>query len=77
MHVNNREVTISGLAANGTYENQAGKAPKIVYNQHIEDYLQVVYCTRLPTLMCSSSLNGQGFCGSKWMQGYADYIGDG
>ena len=36
-----REVTISGLAANGTYESQAGKAPKIVYNQHIEDYLQV------------------------------------
>jgi hypothetical protein len=37
----NREVTIAGLAANGTYEDQVGKAPKIVYNQHIEDFLQV------------------------------------
>mmetsp|Transcript_57404 Transcript_57404/g.120053 ORF Transcript_57404/g.120053 Transcript_57404/m.120053 type:complete len:268 (-) Transcript_57404:23-826(-) len=34
------EVTIAGLAANGTYEDQVGKAPKIVYNQHIEDFLQ-------------------------------------
>ncbi|KAJ1484676.1 hypothetical protein T484DRAFT_1947349 [Baffinella frigidus] len=34
------EKTISNLAADGTFESRPGQAPKIVYNQQIEDYLQ-------------------------------------
>uniref|UniRef100_A0A7S0U5A9 Saposin B-type domain-containing protein n=1 Tax=Hemiselmis andersenii TaxID=464988 RepID=A0A7S0U5A9_HEMAN len=34
------EQTITGLAADGTFEKQPGGAPKIVYNQQIEDFLQ-------------------------------------
>eukprot|EP00287_Rhodomonas_sp_CCMP768_P011938 CAMPEP_0196721316 /NCGR_PEP_ID=MMETSP1091-20130531/3918_1 /TAXON_ID=302021 /ORGANISM="Rhodomonas sp., Strain CCMP768" /LENGTH=249 /DNA_ID=CAMNT_0042062761 /DNA_START=72 /DNA_END=821 /DNA_ORIENTATION=- len=34
------EKVISGLAADGTFESRPGGAPKITYNQDIEDYLQ-------------------------------------
>jgi len=34
------EKVVHGLAANGTFESRAGSAPKITYNQDIEDYLQ-------------------------------------
>mmetsp|Transcript_32617 Transcript_32617/g.67371 ORF Transcript_32617/g.67371 Transcript_32617/m.67371 type:complete len:275 (+) Transcript_32617:154-978(+) len=34
------EKTISRLAADGTFESRPGGAPKITYNQDIEDYLQ-------------------------------------
>lgn len=33
------EKTVHGLAANGTFESRAGAAPKITYNQEIDDYL--------------------------------------
>jgi len=34
------EKVVHGLAADGTYESRSGAAPKITYNQDIEDYLQ-------------------------------------
>ena len=45
---------------------------------HLEDYLQVIAYGSVYDLPASEIIGyEQGFCGSKWMNGYADYIGDG